>query len=103
MVSGDHLVSQDGRYLGSAQRNAMREFSLNWGEIAQTDYVNLAAWATACIATLRGSFFVPDTANKSTAFDGECVHFGWADKRFSAPYRLGFRKVDTINFTTRAK
>lgn len=95
-TEGTHLIGTAGTYLGSTQQRSMLTLSLSFGQVTAAQYAYFAAWAEACIKTMRPFFYVPDTDQP------ECL-FGWVDAKykFSAPYKNGLRKIAAIPFNAR--
>lgn len=95
-ADGEHSFSAQGTYLGSTQRNAMRELPVMFGQVPDYDYEAISTFADACIKTMRGCFFVPD----STA--AECFFGVVKENTFRAPLKNGLRTVAPFTFMTRA-
>lgn len=94
---GRQLVSQSGVYVGSNQTKAMREITLNWGEVTESEKNILAAWADACIKEMHAFFLIPDQ-------DETDILFGWLEDggKFSSPLENGVYKIAENTMTTRA-
>lgn len=95
-TTGSHLISPSGVVLGSVQQSTLRDLSLGFGQVNDSDYQKFADWAATCVATLRPWFYVPDSS-------AAAVYFGWteASYKFSAPYRSGLRTMAKIPFKAR--
>lgn len=93
---GTHLVGVAGTYLGATQQRTMRNLNLDFGQITNAQYLPFIFWAEYCVMTMRPFFYVPDTGAP------EC-YFGWVDAKykFSAPMKVGARKVAPIPFIGR--
>jgi hypothetical protein len=95
-TEGEHAFSAQGIYIGSTQSNAMRELPINFGQVPDYDYAQIADFADACIKTMRGCFFVPDaTANA-------CFFGVVKENAFRAPLKNGLRQVEPFTFLTKA-
>lgn len=95
-AEGTHLVSVSGYYLGSNQQKTLRPLQLAFGEVTDAEFAVFQRWSDACVKTMQGFFYVPDTA------ETECF-FGWLDPKykFSAPMKNGMRKMAAIAFNSR--
>lgn len=92
------LISPSGIYNGSNQHKSMRKFTINWGQVTPSELVNVQAWATACIETVRSFTFIPD-------IDEVESFYCWIPSggEFKAPYLKGVHTVSNMTFETRAK
>lgn len=94
--TGTHLVAPSGVYLGASQQCTMRNTSLDFGQIPSSMFPAFQLWAESCLRTMKPFFYVPDINQP------EC-YFGWVEAkyRFSAPVKLGLRKISAIPFISR--
>lgn len=95
-TEGEHLIAVDGHLLGSVQSCTLRELALNFGQVTDTEIIPFQRWADACVKTLTGYFFIPDSAET-------LAHFGWTDSKytFKTPYKSGLRTVGVIPYISR--
>jgi hypothetical protein len=95
--TGVQLISQAGTYNGSNQQKAMRDMSLNWGEVTASELVNIKLFADNCITVIKPFYFIPDVA-ETDAF------FGWipGGGSFQSPQTPGVYTINPIQFETRA-
>jgi hypothetical protein len=91
------LISQAGTYNGANQQRAMREMSLNWGEVTASELVGVKAFSNACIKVVNPFFFIPDV-DETESF------YGWVPGggKFASPQTPGVFTIPAIQFTTRA-
>jgi len=91
------LVSQSGIYIGNNQQKSMRDMSLNWGEVTQTELTVIQAFAESCIKVVKPFTFIPDI-DETNSF------FGWIPNggSFSSPETPGVFSVNNLQFVTRA-
>ena len=95
-AEGEHLVSRQGIYLGSERERTMRTFTLNFGQVTESEFTLLRSWIDDCIGRLNPFFFFP----QHTA---AACYFCWtAEPKFSAPLRNGLREVAAVRLLTRA-
>ena len=95
-VTGDHLISYTGLFLGSVTQKVMRPFDLSFGQIDSVEEAAFSAWAMACLAVAQGFFFIPDTNRPE-------VYFGSVDKnyKYNPIMSIGFAKIPPIPFSAR--
>jgi hypothetical protein len=93
---GTMLVSPDGRNLGSNRLRTMRELSLDFGQVTDSEYLLFQRWAEACTDRLQPWFLVKDSSQPT-------CWFGWTDAgyKFSAPQKRGMYAIGKIPFTSR--
>jgi hypothetical protein len=92
-----HLVSKGGLYLGSAQDKSERRMTLDFGEITDTEKVDLLSWANAVIKEVNPFFVHVDTSTS-------LIHFGYLDNAgsWAAPLDMGVSIAKPNTFITRA-
>lgn len=95
-TDGSQLIAVDGHYLGAIQTRTLREQSLEFGQVTDDEALLFQRWADACIKTIQGFFFIPDTAEAT-------CHFGWVDAKyvFKSQRKLGLREIGAIPFRAR--
>lgn len=95
-AEGTALVGPAGTFLGFTQQRTMRNLTLDFGQITNSQYPHFQLWAESCVMTLRPFFYVPN-------LDAPECFFGWVDAkyRFSAPSKAGARRLASIPFTGR--
>lgn len=91
------LISQAGTFNGTNQQRAMRDMSLNWGEVTAAELVGIKSFSDACIKVSNPFFFIPD-------IDEDESFYGWipGGGKFASPQTPGVFTIPAIPFTTRA-
>jgi hypothetical protein len=91
------LISQSGVYVGVNQTKAMRDLTLDWGEVTATELATISAWSARSIETVASFFLIPDQAETD-------IFFGWLPDggNFSAPLENGVYTVASNTMRTRA-
>lgn len=95
-IESSNIISQGGLFLGSTQLNAMRDLTLNIGDVNASELANLRVWVRSCIKESNPFYFVPDEEDSD-------VFYGWLDSpSFSAPYENALYRVAAMKMKTRA-
>lgn len=91
------LISQAGTFNGTNQQRAMRDMSLNWGEVTASDLIGIKSFSDACIKVSNPFFFIPD-------IELDEAFYGWipGGGKFASPQTPGVFTIAAIPFTTRA-
>jgi hypothetical protein len=93
------LVTDTGFYTGGITRKAMRNISLNWGDVTTAEFTTLSTFIEDRVKTPGAFFFVPYVDTKTENY------FCWLESNegLTAPLRLGIRTLSPINCKTRIR
>lgn len=94
----NNLISTGGLFLGNNQVRTMRDISIEFGELTDTEYNNtVKPWVDSRIKVAKPFFFIPDVDNLDE------VYFVWLEDNvgFTAPLRQGIRTVAPVAAKTR--